>query len=73
MILRSDSTHAFDRHTHHLIGTPLATSCDWQAALFSRMWEAVKLTALQRGVERWMPGWSGDRVERPNRQMHRHS
>ena len=54
--LRSDSTHPFDRHAHHLIGTPLATSGDWQATLFSRMSEAVELTALQRGVERWLPG-----------------
>ena len=55
-ILRSDAPHAFDRHAQHLIGTPLAASGDWQPALFSRLKEAVELTALQRGVERWMPG-----------------
>jgi SAM-dependent methyltransferase len=55
-VLRSDSPHAFDRHAHHLMGTPLAASGDWQPALFSRLKEAVELTALQRGVERWVPG-----------------
>ena len=55
-VLRCDSPHAFDRQAQHLTGTPLAASGDWQPALFSRLKEAVELTALQRGVERWVPG-----------------
>lgn len=54
-ILRSGSTTIFDRQAQHLLGEPLAASGNWKSTLFSRMKEAVELTAVQRGVERWTP------------------
>ena len=54
-ILRNESPIPFDRQAQHLIGNTLAVSGDWQLTLFSRMKEAIELTALQRGVDRWPP------------------
>jgi hypothetical protein len=46
---------AFGKQAAHLVGRAPKGSFDWEAELFMRLREAVELTALQRGVERWAP------------------
>ena len=53
--LRSELTQPFDQQAQHLLGKPLASHGAWKADLFSVMKEAIEMTAIQRGVERWNP------------------
>lgn len=52
-VLRDRLPAAFDRQAQVLVGEPLSKGGAWPERLFSRFREAVKFTALQRGVERW--------------------
>ena len=53
--LRAEMPEPFDRQAQHLLGKPLATHGTWKTDLFSVMREAIEMTAIQRGVERWQP------------------
>lgn len=54
-VLRDEASVAFDQQAAHLLGRKLTGPLGWQDALFARLREAVEVTALQRGVERWTP------------------
>lgn len=54
-VLRDEAPIAFDQQAVHLLGRKLSAHYDWQQALFARLREAVEVTAIQRGVERWTP------------------
>jgi len=54
-VLRDEVPQAFDQQAMHLLGRNLAGPLKWEDDLFSHLREAVELTALQRGVERWAP------------------
>ncbi len=52
--LRDGLPTAFDQQAGHLLGKKLPViGKGWEAELFARLREAVEITALQRGVERW--------------------
>jgi hypothetical protein len=53
--LRAELPEPFDRQAQHLLGKPLAAHSAWKSELFSVMREAIEMTAIQRGVERWHP------------------
>lgn len=55
-LLRSEVPEVFDRQAEALLGRRPNGQRDWQIELFGRLREAVELTAIQRGVERWLPG-----------------
>ena len=55
-MLRDALPEAFDQQAEHLLGRPLKGPLSWEEELFTRLREAVEVTALQRGVERWQPG-----------------
>lgn len=57
-LLRDALPLAFDAQAENLLGAPLSPSGRWQEALFGRLREAVEITALQRGAERWRPASS---------------
>ena len=46
---------AFDAQALHLLGSKPTRGDDWRSELFGRLREAVEVTALRRGVERWTP------------------
>jgi len=54
-LLREALPEPFDAQASQLLGRPLKGPLHWEQELFSRMREAVELTAMQRGVERWAP------------------
>jgi SAM-dependent methyltransferase len=54
-MLRDQMPDAFARQGAHLLGRPVGGPLSWEDDLFTRLCEAVELTALQRGVERWYP------------------
>jgi len=49
--IRDYSPSRFENEYRKMTGTPFNTN--WQNSLFSSVSEAVEITALQRGVERW--------------------
>jgi hypothetical protein len=53
--LRDNVPIPFDRQAIHLLGEPIGTGTGWEDRLFARVREAVEITALQRGIERWSP------------------
>ena len=53
--LRSELTDPFDQQAYHLLGQPLKSHGAWKEDLFSALRQAVEMTAIQRGVERWAP------------------
>jgi hypothetical protein len=53
--LRSDLPSPFDQQAYHLLGHPLTSCGSWKEDLFSALRQAVEITAIQRGVERWAP------------------
>lgn len=53
--LRDAEPIVFDREATHLLGRAPGGPLLWQDDLFSRLREAVEVTALQRGVPRWSP------------------
>lgn len=54
-LLRDAVPVPFDRQAAHLLGGGGRLSAGWEEALFGRLREAVELTALQRGLQRWVP------------------
>jgi SAM-dependent methyltransferase len=54
-LLRDALPEAFDRQATHLLGRPIGGPRKWEIELFSRLREAIEVTALQRGVGRWEP------------------
>lgn len=54
-VLRHAAPAAFDRQAAHLLGRPVGGPMKWEDDLIGCLREAVELTALQRGVERWAP------------------
>jgi hypothetical protein len=58
-LLRDEAPQAFDRQAAHLLGRRIGGPVAWEEDLFIRLREAVELTALQRGVERWVPSARG--------------
>lgn len=60
-LLRDEAPQAFDRQAAHLLGRRIGGPVAWEEDLFIRLREAVELTALQRGVERWLPSARGPR------------
>ncbi|WP_338820609.1 HNH endonuclease domain-containing protein [Acidovorax temperans] len=46
---------AFDQQAEHLLGERLGRHGSWQTTLFARLSDAIEMTAVQRGVERWSP------------------
>jgi len=55
-LLRDAMPAAFDRQAGHLLGRSVGGALAWEDELFARLREAIEITALQRGVERWAPG-----------------
>lgn len=53
--LRHENTERFDREAETLCGISRLRSIDWQAVLFTRLTEAVEITAVQRHIPRWEP------------------
>lgn len=53
VVLRSAQPSLFDRQASQLLGWTPGDSPQWADAMFGRFREAVEVTALQRGVERW--------------------
>jgi hypothetical protein len=47
---------AFDQQAAHLLGRRPRGPLNWENDLFASLREAIELTALHRGVERWAPG-----------------
>jgi len=58
-LLREAMPEAFEAHALHLLSAKPSSSVKLEAELFSRLREAVEITALQRGVERWTPSTNG--------------
>jgi hypothetical protein len=54
-LLRAAMPDAFDLQAQRLLGRSIGGPLDWTDDLFTRLREAVELTALQRGIERWEP------------------
>jgi SAM-dependent methyltransferase len=52
-VLREAMPDVFDRQASHLLGFTTQVTGSRTSELFSRFKEAVEVTALQRGVERW--------------------
>ena len=52
-LTREAMPQAFDRQAAHLLGHELRLGKAWEGELFARLREAIELTALQRGIERW--------------------
>lgn len=55
-VLRDAVPAAFDQQASHLLGRTMGGALKWEHELFTRLREAIELTALQRGVARWTPG-----------------
>jgi SAM-dependent methyltransferase len=53
--LRCEMTGPFNHQAQHLLGQPLPTHGSWKDHLFSALQQAIEITAIQRGVERWAP------------------
>jgi SAM-dependent methyltransferase len=54
-VLRDAAPKAFDRQAEHLLGRSVGGPLKWEDDLIACLREAVEMTALQRGVERWAP------------------
>lgn len=54
-ILRDALPEAFDAGATHLLGRKPGAILAWRDELFGCLRQAVEITALQRGVERWSP------------------
>ena len=53
--LRNQLPDVFDRQAIHLLGAPHGGDGEWRDLLFARLREMIEITALQRGVRRWLP------------------
>lgn len=54
-VLRDRLPLAFEQQAEHLLGERLGSLGPWQTTLFARLSDAIEMTAVQRGVERWQP------------------
>jgi len=54
-LVRDTAPEAFDLDATHLLGRPIGGPLKWEDELFTRLREAIEITALQRGVQRWAP------------------
>jgi hypothetical protein len=54
-VLRDALPEAFDSGASHLLGRKPSAVLAWRDELFGCLRQAVEITALQRGVERWSP------------------
>jgi SAM-dependent methyltransferase len=54
-LLRDVVPDPFDKQAAHLLGNAVGTGTRWEEAPFCRLREAVEITALQRGLQRWTP------------------
>ena len=54
-LLRDAMPEAFDLQARRLLGRSLGGPLAWTDDLFTRLREAIEITALQRGIERWEP------------------
>jgi SAM-dependent methyltransferase len=54
-VLRERMPRPFDQQAEHLMGERLGGLGRWQETLFARLSDAIEMTAVQRGVERWQP------------------
>jgi SAM-dependent methyltransferase len=54
-ILRDALPDAFDAGASHLLGRKPSGVLEWRNELFGSLRQAVEITAIQRGVERWSP------------------
>lgn len=54
-IARDALPDAFDRQAENLLGHHPRQGESWESELFARLREAIELTALQRGIDRWSP------------------
>lgn len=52
-VLRNAMPQAFAEQALHVVGRQLPTSSGWESELHAALREAVELTAIQRGCERW--------------------
>ena len=52
-VMREQNPHRFDFETGKLAGAPLGNN--WENRLFGVVTEAIEVTAIQRGVDRWEP------------------
>jgi hypothetical protein len=59
-ILRDALPEAFDIGASHLLGRKPGAVLAWRDELFGCLRQAVEITALQRGVERWSPPLLGE-------------
>lgn len=53
-VLRDAMPDVFDRQASHLLGFTTQVTGSRTSELFPRFKEAIEVTALQRGVERWV-------------------
>ena len=56
-LLRDAMPAAFDQRAKHLLGHRPSGPLGWEDDLFARLREAIEITACQRGIERWEPGF----------------
>jgi SOS-response transcriptional repressor LexA len=54
-LMREHNPIRFDFEAAKLAGAELAAGRNWENRLFGAVTEAVEVTAIQRGVERWQP------------------
>lgn len=54
-MLRESVPAAFDLHASRLLGRAPSGPLAWQDELFGCLRQAIELTAMQRGIERWTP------------------
>jgi SAM-dependent methyltransferase len=54
-MVRDNVPAAFDLHASRLLGRTPSGPLAWQDELFGCLRQAVELTAMQRGIERWTP------------------
>jgi SAM-dependent methyltransferase len=54
-LLREALPGAFDRQAQTLLGRRISGPIEWKSELFDCLRQAVELTSVQRGVERWRP------------------
>ena len=54
-VLRDALPEGFDSSANHLLGRKPGGHLAWRDELFGCLRQAIELTALQRGVERWAP------------------
>ena len=54
-LMRAQNLHRFDFEAGKLAGAGVSLGRNWENRLFSVVTEAIEVTAIQRGVDRWEP------------------